>query len=96
MLIGENKICEIVSANKSLNWNNTYTCGCYFNVAIQIKQKKLNWNEISLFVGNNLIDGKTCICFYKRKVVICYQKKLFSAMKNESWQNNFYGNADRD
>ena len=41
MLIGENKICEIISANKSLNWNNMYTCGCYFNEAIQIKQKKV-------------------------------------------------------
>ena len=35
MLIGEDKICEIVSENKSLNWNNMYTCGCYFNEAIQ-------------------------------------------------------------
>ena len=63
---------------------------------IQIKQKKLNWNEISLFGSNNLFDGRTYICFYKKKVIICCQKKLFSARKNELWQNNFYGNADRD
>ena len=68
MLIGKNKICETVSANKSLNWNNMHTCGCCFNEAIQIKQKKLNSNEISLFVGNNLFDGKTYICFYKKRL----------------------------
>ena len=32
------EICEIVSGNKSLNWNNMYTCGCYFNEATQIKK----------------------------------------------------------
>ena len=41
MLIGENKNCEIVSANKSLNWNNMYTCDCYFNEVIEIKLKKV-------------------------------------------------------
>ena len=68
MLIGENKICEIVSANKSLNWNNIYTCGCYFNEAIQIKQKKLNWNKISLFLGNNLLMEKLAFVFTKEKL----------------------------
>ena len=64
MLIERNKICESVSVKKSLNWVNIYTFGCYFNEAIQIKQKKLNWNEISSFMSNNLIEGKTYICFY--------------------------------
>ena len=37
MIIAENKICEIFSVKKSLNWDNIYTCGCYFNETIQIK-----------------------------------------------------------
>ena len=42
---------------------------CKKNIeAIQIKQKKLNWNGISLLVGNNLFHGKTYICFYKKKL----------------------------
>ena len=47
MLIERNKICELVSVKKSLNWVNIYTCGCYFNEAVQINRKKLSWNEVS-------------------------------------------------
>ena len=47
MPIERNKICELVSVKKSLNWVNIYTCGCYFNEAVQINQKKLSWNEVS-------------------------------------------------
>ena len=39
LIIKKNKICEIVSESKSLNWDNMCTCGCYFNEAFQIKQK---------------------------------------------------------
>ena len=39
---------------------------------------------------------KLTFVFIKKRVIICCQKKLFSARKNEQWQNNFYGNADRD
>ena len=56
MLLERNKISELVFVKKSLNWVNTYSCGCYFNKAVQIKWKKLNWNEISLFMSNNLIE----------------------------------------
>ena len=80
MSIERNKIFTLVSVKKSLNWVNTYTCSCYFNELVQIKQKKLNWNEISLFISNNLVEGKTYICFYK-KVVMCCLKKFFSAKK---------------
>ena len=72
MSIERHKICKLVSVKKSLNWVNIYTCGCYFNEAVQIKWKKLNWNEISSFISNNLIEGKTYICFYKRN---CSQQK---------------------
>ena len=57
-----------ISLNTSFRWVNVYVCGCYFEVAIQIKQKKLNWNEISLFVANNLVEEKPFICLYKKKV----------------------------
>lgn len=68
MIIAENKICEIFSVKKSLNWDNIYTCGCYFNETIQIKQKNLNSNEIYLFVALNLLERKTRISFYKKKL----------------------------
>ena len=83
MSIEKNKICALVSVKKSLNWVKIYTCGCCFNEVIQIKWKKLSWNEISSFLSNNLIEGKTYICFYKKKVIICCLKKLFSARKFE-------------
>ena len=67
MLIERNKICELVSIKKPLNWVNINTFGCYFNEAVQIKRKKLSWNEISLFISNNFIEGKTYTCFYKKK-----------------------------
>ena len=85
-----------ISFNTSFRWVNIYVCGCYFEVAIQIKQKKLNWNEIPLFVGNNLAEEKTFICFYKKKVINYCRKKLLSSRKNIMWQMKFYGNADRD
>ena len=85
-----------ISFNTSFRWVNIYVCGCYFEVAIQIKQKRLNWNEIPLFVGNNLAEEKTFICFYKKKVINCCRKKLLSSRKNIMWQMKFYGNADRD
>ena len=31
-----------------------------------------------------------------KKVIICCLKRLFSAKKIDVWQNNFYGNADRE
>ena len=64
MSIERHKIYKLVTVKKSFNWVNIYTCGCYFNEAVQIKRKKLKWNEILLFVSNNLIEGKTCICFF--------------------------------
>ena len=82
--------------NTSFKWVNMYVCGCYFEVAIQIKQKKLNWNEIPLFVANNLVEEKPFICFYKKKVITCCRKKLLSSGKNKMWQMKCYGNADRD
>ena len=68
MTIERNKVCELVSVKRSLNWVNIYTCGCYFNEAVQINRKKLSWNNISSFISNNLIEGKTHICFYKKKL----------------------------
>ena len=68
MPIERNKTCKLVSVKKPLNWVNIYTYGCYFNEAVQIKRKKLNWNEISSFISNNFIEGKTYICFYKKKL----------------------------
>ena len=65
LLIERNKICELVSVKKS-NWVNIYTCGCYFNEAVQIKWNKLRWNEISSFISNSLIEGNTYICFCKK------------------------------
>ena len=43
MSIEKNKICDLVSVKKSLNWVKIYTCGCCFNEVIQIKWKKLSW-----------------------------------------------------
>ena len=60
-----------ISLNTSFRWVNICVCGCYFEVGIQIKQKKLNWNEIPLFVANNPVEEKPFICFYKKKVIIC-------------------------
>ena len=80
MLIERNKICKLVSVKKSLNWVNIYTCGCCFNETVQIKRKKLNWNEISSLISNNLIEGKIYICFYKKsynllpKEIVCSKK----------------------
>ena len=78
MLIKITKICELVYVKKSFNWVNIYTCGCYFNEAIQINWKKLNWNKISSFISNNLIEGKTYICFYKRSYNLMPKEIVFS------------------
>ena len=81
MPIERNKICKLVSVKKSHDWVNIYTCGCYFNEAVQIKWKKLNWNKISSFIFNTLIEGKTYICFYKK----CYNllpKEIVFSQKN--------------
>ena len=37
MPIERNKICKLVSLKKYLDWVKIYTCGCYFNEAVQIK-----------------------------------------------------------
>ena len=66
MPIERHKICKLVSVKKSLNWVNIYTCRCYFNEAV--KRKTLNWNEILYFIPNNLTEGKTYICFYKKEL----------------------------
>ena len=88
-----NKICELVSVKKSLDWVNIYTCGCYFNEVVQIKWKKLNWNEISSLISNNLIERKEKLTFvFVKKFIICCLKKLYSAKKIDVWQNNIYGN----
>ena len=84
-----------ITLNTSFRWVNIYVCGC-FEVAIQIKRKKLNWNEIPLFAAINLVEEKPFICFYKKNVIICCRKKLLSSRKNIMWQMKFYGNADRD
>ena len=55
-----------ISLNAFFTWVNIYVCGCYFEVAIQIKQKKLNWNEILLFAANNLVEEKPIIYFDKK------------------------------
>ena len=81
MIIAENKICEIFSVKKSLNWDNIYTCGCYFNETIQIKQKNLNSNEIYLFVALNLLQRKTHISFYKKKYNFLSRKIFFDKKK---------------
>ena len=78
MLIERNKICKLVSVKKSLNWVNIYTCGCCFNETVQIKRKKLNWNEISSLISNNLIEGKTYICFYKKSYNLLPKEIVFS------------------
>ena len=78
MLIERNKICKLVSVKKSLNWVNIYTCGCCFNETVQIKRKKLNWNEISSLISNNLIEGKTYICFYKQSYNLLPKEIVFS------------------
>ena len=96
MPIERQKICKLVSVKKYLNCVNTYTCSCCFNEAVQVKRKKLDWHEILYFLSNNLIEEKTYICFYKKKVIICCLKKLFSAKKIDVRQYNFYGNADRE
>ena len=57
------KICKLLSVKKSPNWVNIYTCGCYFSEVVQIKWKQLNWNEISSFISNNLVEGNTYFCF---------------------------------
>ena len=85
-----------ITLNTSFRWVNIYVCGCYFEVAIQIKRKKSNWNEIPLFAANNLVEEKPFICFYKKNVIICCGKKLLSSRKNIMWQMKFYGNANRD
>ena len=72
------KICKLVSAKKSLNWVNIYTCGCYFNEAVQIKWKKLSWNEILYFVSKNLIERKSYICFYKKSYNLLPKEIAFS------------------
>ena len=70
-----------ISLNAFFTWVNIYVCGCYFEVAIQLKQKKLNWNEILLFVANNLVEEKPFICLYKKKLICC-RKNLVSSRKN--------------
>ena len=55
-----------ISLSTFFTWVKIYVCGCYFEVAIQIKQKKLNWNEVLLFVANNLVEEKPIICFDKK------------------------------
>ena len=69
-----------VSVKKSLNWDNIYNCGCYFNEAIQIKQKKLNWNKIHRLCSIIWLREKLTSVFIKKNITCC-QKKLFSARK---------------
>ena len=61
-----------ISLNASFGWVNIYVCGCYFEVAIQIKQEKLNCYEISLFAANNLVEGKSFVVeksfFHQEKI----------------------------
>ena len=77
MPIERNKICKLVSVKKSHDWVNIYTCGCYFNEAVQIKWKKLNWNKISSFIFNNLIEEKTYIRFYKKSYNLLPKEIVF-------------------
>ena len=83
MPIERNKIYKLVSVKKSLDWVKIYTCGCYFNEAVQIKWKNLKWNKISSFISNKLIEGKTCICFYKKSYNLLPKEIILS---NKIWR----------
>ena len=70
-----------ISLNTSFRCANIYVCGCYFEVAIQIKQKKLHWNEIPLFVANNLVEGNPLFDFIKKSYNLLSKKFAFIKKK---------------
>ena len=71
--------------NTCFRWVNIYVCGCFFEVVIQIKQKKLNQNEIPLFVANNLAEKNPLFAFIKKgynllsKKIALIKKKCYVA-----------------